>query len=294
MSRSVGTLPAGSRVTDYISLGVREDVSAGYGAVCPTGDWAVEPAPARASCACGGDVIALALYMHRPTARFCAACQWLAGPSQALEVAGGDLAGAHASWLRCGVCMARRLRRPRGAWYGRWRLVSLDGSTLDVADEASRRGVRPARRSRGRAPSRSSWLVENGTHVLFATMAGYGTSEITLPAVLGRLEAGMLCLADRQFFGFALWSLARGSGADLLWRVMRLVPDRRLPDGSYLSTIYPSERDRRQRSGGLAVRARRSEPSVQGVIGGDSTNSRPICGAPGWSCAARRRQEFAS
>ena len=48
---------------------------------------------------------------------------------------------------------------------------------------------------------------------------------------------------DRQFFGFALWSLARGSGADLLWRVrknMRLVPDRRLPDGSYLSTIYPS------------------------------------------------------
>ena len=86
-----------------------------------------------------------------------------------------------------------------------------------------------------------------------------GTSEITLAkAVLGRLEAGMLCLADRQFFGFALWSLARGSGADLLWRVrknMRLVPDRRLPDGSYLSTIYPSERDRRHRTGGLTVRA---------------------------------------
>ena len=36
---------------------------------------------------------------------------------------------------------------------------------------------------------------------------------------------------------------------------MRLVPDRRLPDGSYLSTIYPSERDRRHRTGGLTVRA---------------------------------------
>jgi hypothetical protein len=24
----------------------------------------------------------------------------------------------------------------RGAWYRQWRLVSLDGSTLDVADEA--------------------------------------------------------------------------------------------------------------------------------------------------------------
>ena len=68
-------------------------------------------------------------------------------------------------------------------------------------------------------------LVENGTP--FASeMAGYGTSEAR-PAI-----AGMLCLADRQFVGFALWSLARGRGADLLWRVkknMRLVPDRRCP-----------------------------------------------------------------
>ena len=114
--------------------------------------------------------------------------------------------------------------------------------------------------------------MENGTHVLFASeMAGYGTSEITLAkAVLGRLEAGMLCLADRQFFGFALWSLARGRGADLLWRVkknMRLVPDRRLPDGSYLSTIYSSERDRRHRTGGLTVRA--IDYRLEGVAGAE-------------------------
>ena len=80
----------------------------------------------------------------------------------------------------------------------------------------------------------------------------------------------MLCLADRQFFGFALWSLACGSGADLLWRVkknMRLVPERRLPDGSYLSAIYPSERDRRHRTGGLAVRA--IDYRLEGVVGGE-------------------------
>ena len=176
--------------------------------------------------------------------------QWLAGPSRALEVAG-----------KSGISQARRkpLRRlhgavvkpiadraSKGAWYGRWRLVSLDGSTLDVADEASNAAAfgRPgASRGRSAFPQlRFVSLVENGTHVLFASeMAGYGTSEIIAKAVLGRLEAGMLCLADRQFFGFALWSLARGRGADLLWRVkknMRLVPDRRLPDGSYLSTIY--------------------------------------------------------
>ena len=44
-------------------------------------------------------------------------------------------------------------------------------------------------------------LVENGTHVLFGSqMADYGTGEITLAKeVLARLQAGMLCLADRHF-----------------------------------------------------------------------------------------------
>ena len=123
---------------------------------------------------------------------------------------------------------------------------SEPGSTLDVADDRTpRRSVGPASRGRSAFPQlRFVSLVENGTHVLFASeMAGYGTSEITLAkAVLGRLEAGMLCLADRQFFGFALWSLAR---ATTVWRVkknMRLVPDRRLPDGSYLRYSPPTVR----------------------------------------------------
>ena len=72
--------------------------------------------------------------------------------------------------------------------------------------------------------------------------------------VLGALQPGMLCLADRQFFGYALWQEAAATGADLLWRVkrnLRLPREARLADGSYLTTIYPSEKDRRHRTGGV-------------------------------------------
>ena len=36
------------------------------------------------------------------------------------------------------------------------------------------------------------------------------------PHSFARLQPGMLCLADRQFFGFEFWTAARASGADLL------------------------------------------------------------------------------
>jgi hypothetical protein len=74
---------------------------------------------------------------------------------------------------------------------------------------------------------------------------------------MGSLQKGMLCLADRNFFGFALWNRARATGADLLWRVkknMRLGVEERLPDGSYLSRIYASERDWRHQTNGVVVR----------------------------------------
>src|SRR5208337_4183947 len=113
----------------------------------------------------------------------------------------------------------------KGAWYRSWRLVSLDGSTLEVADELANEAAfgRPAA-SRGNSAYpqiRFVSLVENGTHVLFGSrMADYRTSEIALAkAVLPLLQPGMLCLADRNFFGCALWDQARATGADLLWRV---------------------------------------------------------------------------
>ena len=151
----------------------------------------------------------------------------------------------------------------KGAWYKHWRLVSLDGSTLDVADEDANDEAfgRPSasRGERAYPQIRFVSLVENGTHVLFASkVAGCLTSEIALSKdILANLCAGMLCLADRNFFGFEMWRLARQTGADLLWRIKknaRLAVEQRLPDGSYLSRIYPSDLDRRHKTNGIVVR----------------------------------------
>jgi hypothetical protein len=77
-------------------------------------------------------------------------------------------------------------------------------------------------------------------------------------------------LADRQSFGHALWREAAATGAELLWRVernLRLPREARLADGSYLSTIYPSEKDRRHRIRGVRVRA--VEYRLEGVAGAE-------------------------
>ncbi|MBY0431870.1 MAG: hypothetical protein K2Q10_11775, partial [Rhodospirillales bacterium] len=71
------------------------------------------------------------------------------------------------------------------------------------------------------------------------------------------LKPGMPCLADRNFFGFAFWNRARGTGADLLWWIKnnaRLPRETLLADGSHLSRIHASERDRRRKTNGVMVR----------------------------------------
>ena len=88
--------------------------------------------------------------------------------------------------------------------------------------------------------------------------------------VLPALRAGMLCLADRQFFGFECWKQALATGAQLLWRLKanaRLECEERLADDSYLSTIYPSDKDRRHRTNGIRVRV--IEYRLQGVPGAE-------------------------
>jgi thymidylate kinase len=102
-------------------------------------------------------------------------------------------------------------------------------------------------------------LLENGTHVLWAAQMGsYATDELTLAKdVLPALRKGMLCLADRFFPSYKLWQAAAQTGADLLWRTRQnahLDVEQRLPDGSYLSRIYASTSDRRNRRNGIVVR----------------------------------------
>jgi hypothetical protein len=220
-------------------------------------------------------VIALALYMqssYREVLRcLLEAVQWLRDPSLGVRVAGKS--GISQARTRLGWEPLRQLhdelvkpvavRNTRGAWYRSWRLVSLDGSTLDVADEKANEDAftRPgaSRGSSAYPQIRFVSLVENGTHVLFGShMDSYRTGEITLAkAVLPRMRSGMLCLADRNFFGFELWQLAQATGADLLWRMkknMRMACEKRLTDGSYLSRVYPSERDWRHKTNGIVLR----------------------------------------
>jgi hypothetical protein len=269
-------LPAGVRVSDHISLGVIarafppdrvQQVLAETGKASER----ERDLPAQVMVYYA---VAMALYMGSST-REVLRClleglRWLWG-ANAIKVAGKS--GISQARSRLGEAPLRRLyeqvvqpvatRATKGAWYRGWRLVSLDGSSLDVADTAENGasfGYPGASRGESAFPQlRFVALVENGTHVLFGAKLGRtADSETTLAHdVVPALRPGMLCLADRYFFGYALWRAATATGADLLWRVrsnLRLPRVTVLADGSYLCMVYPSEKDRRHATNGIQVR----------------------------------------
>jgi hypothetical protein len=155
------------------------------------------------------------------------------------------------------------LQETQGAWYRGWRTVALDGTTLEVADSNANADAfgRPySERGLSAAPLlRLVGLVETGTHVVFAAeVADYGTSEKAVAErLLRHLKPGMLCLADRLYPGFDLWKKTKETGADLLWRirkVVRLEQVQRLEDGSHLSRMYLEWNKGRPVGEGLLVR----------------------------------------
>lgn len=290
MARTVAELPSGARITDFISLGVLTKtfpLAAIRAVLGSTGKASLRQRDLPAHVVVYY-VIALALYMqssYREVLRcLLEGIQWLLGPAAVVKVAGKSgisQARTRLGWkpmqqLHDDIVKPIAVKSTKGAWYRSWRLVSLDGSTLDIADEKENEKTfaRPsASRGNSAFPQlRFVSLVENGTHVLFATrMGSIKTGEITLAKeVLTSLEKGMLCLADRNFFGFELWNQARGSRADLLWRVkknLRLACEKRLPDGSYLSRVYRSPKDQRHGRNGVSVRV--VEYRLEGVPGAE-------------------------
>ena len=140
-----------------------------------------------------------------------------------------------------------------GAFLAGRRLVAIDGTCLDVADSVENAGFfsRPGVNKGEQAAfpqARVVALAECGTHAIFqATVGPYSRSESTLAQeVFTHLGPGMLLLADRGFFSYALWRTATGTGADLLWRIRtdplgpkpEHVAD--LPDGSWLAHLRRS------------------------------------------------------
>jgi len=276
MARTSAHLPAAIRLSDHISLGViaKAVPLARVQQILVETSKASQRERDLPAQVMVYYVIALALYMTFST-REVLRClleglRWLWG-AEVVKVAGKS--GISQARTRLGAEPLRRLHdqvvqpvatpTTRGAWYRHWRLVSLDGSCLDVADTDENRttfGRPKASRGQSSFPQiRFVAMVENGTHVLFGTrLGGFAEGETTLAwPVLAALQPGMLCLADRQFFGYALWREAAARGADLLWRVkknLRLPREESLADGSYLTTIYASDKDRRHKDNGIRVR----------------------------------------
>jgi hypothetical protein len=277
MARTPARLPNGTRISDHVTLGVlTTTVPASLidAVLADTGRQSrrQRQLPARLVVYY---VMALALYAE---ASYGEVLRCLLEGVRWLRLKGADPALADKSAItkariRLGASplmqlfarVARPLAEPdtRGAWYRGRRLVSLDGTTIDLADtpELEERFGRPAA-SRGSSSFpqlRLLTLAETGTHAIFAAALGrYQVSEAHLAReLLQQLQPDMLCLADRAFVGFELWRTAAASGAVLLWRVRKnqVLPCReRLTDGSYLSRLYASPKHRRHEDGGMMVR----------------------------------------
>jgi len=138
-----------------------------------------------------------------------------------------------------------------GAFFGRWRLMSLDAMVFDAERTAANvaafglpgtgEGIEAA------LPQvRVVTVDEVASHA--AVLAAFGPAgagkaagEQTLARTLyPRLQQDWVVTADRNFFNWADWCLADDTGAALLWRVkadLRLPVLAALPDHSYLSVV---------------------------------------------------------
>ena len=163
------------------------------------------------------------------------------------------------------------------AFYRGLRLMAIDGSNFEVPDEpdniaafgypGSRTGVA------GYPQAQCAILVECATHAIVgANIGAYRDAEWTVAKpLLARLDASMLCLANRGFNGYDYWRSAQATGAQLLWRCAanrQLPVIKLLPDGSFLSEIRPSKGAARSDTS-AAVSVRVIEYTLPGTHGED-------------------------
>ncbi len=154
----------------------------------------------------------------------------VAGPTGPDDPADGEAAGVFCAGLR---------------------VVSMDGSSSDVADSSANAEHfgRPSSGTRAGAFPQVRWLAaaESGTGALIAATIGpYTVGEQTLARdLLPALGPGMLTLADRNFLCHTLARDVLGTGAHLLWRAsasFALRPVEVLADGTYLAVLAPARK----------------------------------------------------
>ena len=154
-----------------------------------------------------------------------------------------------------------------GAFLGRWRLMSVDGTELEAPDTPANRAAFGAGGNGGAFPEvRLVTVCESVSHAPVLAAMGpsesKGSGEQSLARTLWEgLEEGWLVLADRNFYGWADWCAAADSGADLLWRVkedIHLPFLELLPDGSCRSVLVKTSVTGSRREA-LVEAARRGE-----------------------------------
>lgn len=262
MARTAANIPAGMRLADHITLGVlttqfpRELVEQVLFETERLSERERDlPAHVMVYFA-----IALALYPDVATREvlrcLVEGARWLGDPARpriptksGISQARSRLGATPLEALYRAVVAPVAVEGTPGAWYRGWRVMSLDGTTLDVSDTPENAGAfgRPGSgrgvNATGAFPQlRLVALVENGTHALCAAQLGpCATHEVTLAAaVVPALTGDMLCLGDRGWLGFDLFQQASATGAALVWRAkvsQRLPVLEQFPDGSYRSEV---------------------------------------------------------
>lgn len=189
---------------------------------------------------------------------------WTVPSQPAISQARARLGPEPIAELFARACVPLATAETPGAFWRGLRLVSMDGSTLDVADTPENAEVF-GRPGSGRGEGVGAFpqlrlvaLAECGTHAMFAAAMGpCTTGEATLAReLIGAMGPGMLVLADRGFTAHPLFTAAAGTGAELCWRAKgnAVLPVlERLGDGSFRSELVAST-DKRSRADVLEVR----------------------------------------
>ncbi|MEN3111203.1 IS4 family transposase [Uliginosibacterium paludis] len=277
MARTKAVLGAGARLSDYLSASLLARVYPAEQINALLDEHGCNSQRIRSFPAVAGAYYCMALSLYPEAAYeevFAVIAQGLAWaqsspvPAQVSKSSISELRGklGHAplrALMRQACLPLANAQTHPEAFYAGLRVVAIDGSNFEVPDEVDnveQFGYPGSRTGHAGYPqAQCAVLVECATHaILDAYIGAYRTSEweICVP-LLDTLKPGMLCLADRGFNGYRYWESARRSGADLLWRCTK---DRQLPvlqtlaDGSFLSEIRPSAKDRDGKADAIVVR----------------------------------------
>ncbi|MDP3221542.1 MAG: IS4 family transposase, partial [Rubrivivax sp.] len=271
MARTRATLGSGARLSDYLSASLLAKVFPAERVHEALDAHGCNSQRIRRFPAVAGVYYTMALSLYPEAAYeevFSVVAQglaWAGGASQPQPVSKSSISALRtrtgSAPLRdliraCCLPMADPTRQPQ-AFYRGLRLMAIDGSRIELADEAdvAQAFGRPGSRTgeAGYPQAQCVVLAECATHAVVAAELGpyRGVEWELCQWLLGALEPGMLLLADRGFNGFEHWQQALATGAQLLWRATesRVLPVRQmLADGSYLSVIEPTGQGRRSTS----------------------------------------------